>query len=553
MIAGDFRKPEPLILPDFLDKTEATDLHRQSQEAAAQEQSLNMQSAASEKSSHSGMSEEALGDESALPLQISSPAAAGQSEEQATLGIHDSSAMPQRLPCLDFLPLQRSAQSSVSDLEGSIAQSIVEEHLQTMQLEAENQASQVRGVEIREEASHDDSAQPISSELGEELSRVSKTQIEAAKAAEPQQADLSTAGGMSDTEDHRLASESAKPQDSSSGLAREKLLERQPGTKHEEAVEPLQSAAEDVFLAVLDKPKDPERALPPLPGLQQISLELPVLSSIELEKQQQEEYVSPQANLQPEQVQLPLQVVEFEETASPAEDLQKLAAEALNLEQGSTIPAEPSVLAAQPVSQIAAEAAPFKISQPTPAAAVEAAELLPQATTSHEKGKQAAAAASAPHLPENTEEAQAREVSSPISLPTATPISPPSGLSESGMLLFSGLEAVEGESRQMARPAAPEASAPQPQAKATAAATATQDADRPASLPQEIVPQPVIDHPLAEEPIKSKEPEGVHDVIHERQHSLIIIYDSCFNLQLCLLFCLARLKTSRDFDDCVSC
>ena len=221
------------------------------------------------------MSERQIADDSDLPVDIASPSASRQSEEQLALAVDDSSALPQRLACLDFLPLQRSAQSSMSDLEGSIAQSIVEEHLHSMQLETEAQAMEVMGNAHEEKSRTADAACRSSPEQKAELASM------LAEEADPQTESTDTAESIPQNTDQLPASQ--LQEDSFSPVTFEGASEEQPLSSADREADKESEAAEDAVLAKQDKPKDPEKALPPLPGLQQISLELPALNSLDLQ------------------------------------------------------------------------------------------------------------------------------------------------------------------------------------------------------------------------------------------------------------------------------
>ena len=544
--AGEPRKAEPLTLPATLSTPGAGSRDSQHRQAAVQEDLLQSQPALSERSSPSGISEGPLAADSALPAQPSSPAASRQSEEQALLTTDGSSVLPQRLACLDFLPLQRSAHSSMSDLEGSIAHSIVEEHLQTMQMETEIQAAEARGIKPMEEAYPSDSAQPASPEEGAELSSASEKQMGASeRGAESLQKGLSPAENMPGIKDQQPASDSMAHEGSSSRSIGKGITEGAPEPSYDNvAADSSRVDAEDSFIEELDKPKDPEKALPPLPGLHQISLELPVLNSLDLESRLQEAHAPSQEDSQTADSQLALHEVEFEAAVSPKEAPQPKTAECVDTRQGDGVWSERE---ARPGSQILDAVSPVESSQ--------AKAVNKGAAISHEKAsiptegsntanqedspnrelrREALPASAEASLPKDTEvaaegayrvslktqETESGDERKAYSLLTAPSTAPASGLSESGLLLASGLKAVEAGPSQTPPPPAFEATGPQPQTGTTAAAAVSQDADGPSSSTREAVMQPVTYHPLADSAVDSKESQGVHFLCIYRAASL---------------------------------
>lgn len=525
MHTGRSAKPEPLTLPETLPASVAVSPESQSWQPTAHDQPHTSQLAASQRSSASGMSERQIADDSDLPIDIASPSASRQSEEQLALAVDDSSALPQRLACLDFLPLQRSVQSSISDLEGSIAQSIVEEHLHSMQQETEAQAMEIMGNAHEEKSRTADAACRSSPDQKAELASMP------AEEADPQTESTETAESLPQNADQLPASQPALHKDSFSPVTFEEASEEQPLSSADREADKESEPAEDAVLAEQDKPKDPQKALPPLPGLQQISLELPVLNSLDL-----------QSSLQGRS--LPSASRSEKESAEPASEGEKALSQAkvLRVEAaGSPRSAEArqahvKEAYAVPVSMFHADAASAEI-EAIPAAAVEEKDpkLLLDCPDSHNKvsiepdrsneivcesfiGKELdreiqITLPEAPAVQEEKIAADASETeadSNPFSLLTASsaegPSAPELSISESSRLLVSGLQVLEAEQSKATPCAITEATKAKPREERPAPSALAHEEEL-ASQVQEVTLQPVK-HPLQDESLQSSGPSG---------------------------------------------
>ena len=190
-----------------------------------------------------------------------------------------------------------------------------------MHREAEAQASEILGRSLAEEADPAPTANQDFPGGDTELPRADNELPKAIVVEAEAQPASSLADGLP-AKDLPPALEKPFLGEDLSQSATGKTSNERDGQSIDGAGEENPTALEDVPLAELDKPKDPDSALPPLPGLQQLSLELPALNSLQLSNCRPEDDLPQQMDSEKEEPHL-LHVVEFEDPSSSTELLRK--------------------------------------------------------------------------------------------------------------------------------------------------------------------------------------------------------------------------------------